>query len=87
MPGRQVPWVCVPGGTCPECVAARPHAEYSFDLFYFGLADDVIASTLYGVHMWGNVVELVPLPAYFFDGYTCTRVSIVASYLSYLKPW
>lgn len=37
------------------------------------------------VHIAGKVFELVPIPGYVFDGYTYTRVSIGAMYLSTKK--
>ena len=47
-----------------------PTLQFQFQifLFFFSLADDVI-STSYYVHISGKVLELVPIPGYFVDGY------------------
>ena len=57
---------------------------FSEFVYCFGLADDVM-STSHDIHITGKVFELVLIPRYFVDGYTHTRVSIGATYLSYLK--
>ena len=57
------------------------HCEF---VYYFGLADDVM-STSHDIHISGKAFECVPIPGYFVDQITCTRVSTGATYLSYLN--
>ena len=57
------------------------HCEF---VYCFGLADDVM-STSHDVHISDKTFELAPIPEYFVDGYTYTRASVGATYLSYLQ--